>query len=76
MNMQRRHFELIAAVIREEGPDYAERQRYADAFVLALAGTNPAFNAARFRLAACGPEPEPEPWRRPRAQRRAPPPTF
>ncbi len=54
MTMQRRHFELIAEIIRDF--DFAsseERRWFAQHTVWRLRATNPNFNEARF-LRACG----------------------
>lgn len=59
MTMQRRHFELIAEVVRESlahrelGP--CEAETLAQRFCATLRATNPNFNEARF-LRACGVE--------------------
>jgi hypothetical protein len=50
--MQKRHFEMIAAIVREIG-DYAVRAVVADNFARRLASTNSRFDRARF-LTACG----------------------
>lgn len=60
MTMQRRHYELIAEIIRDlhnpEGSEpEAERAYIAHCFATALRSTNPNFNEARF-LRACGVE--------------------
>lgn len=54
LQMQRRHFERIAATVREL-PDNPTRDEVAAAFVRALKPTNPKFEADRFRE-ACSPE--------------------
>lgn len=54
--MQRRHFEAIAGAIREllgDPLDTDDHRAVAEAMARVLAGTNPAFDRARF-LKACG----------------------
>ncbi len=48
MTMQRRHFELIARVIRESSLDDTAREKIAQEFASALRGTNAGFNASKF----------------------------
>lgn len=60
MTMQRRHYEAIAAVIREltlepNAVSAAQRDAIAHRFANALAGTNARFARERF-LRACGVE--------------------
>ena len=50
-DMQRRHFELIAATIKALPIDQAQKQIVAREFVAALQTTNANFNAVTFYLA-------------------------
>jgi hypothetical protein len=54
VKMERRHFEVIAGIIK--GLDRETRHFAAPHFAEELAATNPNFDADRF-LAACGVEP-------------------
>ena len=57
VNFQRRHYEFIAGVIREECKYGSELKGHniAQRFCIALRATNPNFNADRF-MRACGVE--------------------
>ena len=50
--MQRRHFELIASVIRYAAIDRNARDVLIEEFVSALRGTNGNFDVEKFRAAA------------------------
>lgn len=53
MSMSRKHFEMIATVVRENGGD--QRAALADAFARELRAENSRFDRDRF-IAACGVE--------------------
>ena len=52
--MTRKHFILIAAAIRHNLSDKAQRKAVAAALIPALYASNPNFNAAKFVNAAVG----------------------
>lgn len=52
--MNRKHFVLIAEVIRQSIEDATQREATAYASIAALHGTNPNFDANRFLVACVG----------------------